>query len=97
MGYILLPSKRKSNFSVLLGIPNATCIPIIYTPFFSGMSKWRNNISIDQKELIPPGQTHSKKLKEFQSKKKPMKKMFKYFEIYSAQPSCTKSDLTYVS
>ena len=33
MGYIL-PSKRKSNFIVLLRMPNATFISDIYTPFF---------------------------------------------------------------
>ena len=26
---------------------NATCILYIYTPFFVGMSKWRNNISLE--------------------------------------------------
>ena len=95
MGYIL-PSKRKSNFIDLLGMPNATCILDIYTPFFSGMSKWRNNISLIN-STKPPGKKLSKKVKEFQSKVEiPKKKMSKHFEVYSAQLSCTRSDLTYV-
>ena len=40
--------KGTTNFGT-----NATCILYIYTPFFLGMSKWRNNISLEKvfKEL----------------------------------------------